>query len=301
MEKAPKNTNGMIAAQAAKAPVSPTAPAASRSVNQILNAMFDSEGYKKRLSDLLGERAPQFISAVISLCNANTELISAVQQAPQTVIQSALKAASYDLPVDNALGFAYIIPFTNKKKLSDGTFVKVPEAQFILGYKGMIQLALRSGCYARINAMDVREGELVNNDRLREDFEFQWIENEEEREKKKIIGYVAFFRLVNGTEKTIYMTVEQISAHERTNRKGQYMSKGWRENFDAMARKTVLRQLLGKWGVLSIDYKTASPQALRAAENIACGLPDDSFVPVPIDAIDVTGTADIEETEDVTE
>lgn len=289
MERAPKNTGGIIAAQASR-PAAPTAASAQRSVNQILNAMFDSEGYKKRLHDLLGERAPQFISSVIALCNADANLVAAVSQSPQTVIQAALKAAAYDLPIDNALGFAYIVPFNNSKNLKDGTFVKIPEAQFILGYKGMIQLALRSGCYARINVMDVREGELIKRDRLREDFEFDWIEEDEERENRRIIGYVGFFRLINGTEKTLYMTVEQINQHEKVNRKGAYQGKGWRENWDAMARKTVLRQLLGKWGVLSIDYKTASPAAMRASDRIAAGLPDDSTVPV--DAIDVTATVE---------
>lgn len=281
----PNNTAGLIANQAAKS-AAPTAPKAAMTVNSIINGMLDSEGYRKRLNELLGERAPQFISSVISLVNADPNLVEAVKAAPQTIVQSALKAATYDLPVDNALGFAYIVPFNNRKKLADGTTQKVPEAQFILGYKGMIQLALRTGCYQRINVMDVREGELIRLDPLREDFDFKWIEDFDEREAAPIVGYVGYFRLINGTEKMLYMTSKQIAASEQKNRKGQYMGKGWRDDYDAMARKTVLRRLLGKWGVMSIDYKTASPAALRAAENLAAM--DDTLPPPPLD---VTGSA----------
>ena len=251
--------------------------------------MFDSEGYKKRLNELLGDRAPQFISAVITLCNADANLTAAVRQAPQTVIQAALKAASYDLPVDNALGFAYIVPFNNSKKTPDGNVVKVAEAQFILGYKGMIQLALRTGAYKRLNVMDVREGELVSCDRLTEDFEFNWEQDEEVREKLAVIGYVGYYRLVNGTEKTIYMSVQQIEAHEAKNRKGKYQGKGWRDDWDSMARKTVMRRLLGRWGVMSIDYKSASPAAIQASRNISSGLVDDDS-PLPEGIVDVTNT-----------
>lgn len=288
MERKPKNVNGMITNAAAAPTQSGAATVARQSVNAILNSMFDSEGYKKRLNELLGERAPQFMSSVIALCNADANLAAAVRSAPQTVIQSALKAASYDLPIDASLGFAYIVPFNNSKKDANGGYIKVPEAQFILGYKGMIQLALRTGVYKRLNVMDVREGELASCDRLTEDFEFQWVDDEEVREKLPIIGYVGYYRLVNGTEKTLYMTKSQIEAHERKNRKGQYQGKGWRDDWDAMARKTVLRRLLGRWGVMSIDYKTASPAALKAAENISAGMVDDDTLPDGV--IDVTET-----------
>lgn len=285
----PTNTNGLIANRAGRN-TAPTAPKAAVAVNSIINGMLESEGYRKRLTELLGERAPQFISSVISLVNADPNLIDATRSAPQTIVQAALKAATYDLPVDNALGFAYIVPFNNKKKMPDGTIQKVPEAQFLLGYKGMIQLALRTGCYQRINVMDVREGELVRLDPLREDFEFRWIEDFDEREAAKIIGYVGYFRLINGTEKMLYMTVRQIAASEEKNRKGQYMGKGWRDDYDAMARKTVLRRLLGKWGIMSIDYRQATPAALRAAENLAA-MDDEGMLP-PADIADVTGGAD---------
>ena len=229
-----------------------------QTVNQLMNAMLDGEKLRGRFNDLLGKRAPQFISSLVSLVNADANMQQAFYEAPMTVIQSALKAASFDLPIDQNLGYAYIVPFKNSKKDADGNWHKVTEASFILGWKGMHQLALRTGAYKTINVIDIREGELKSYNRLTEEVDINFIEDEDEREKLKVIGYVGYYRLVNGAEKTIYMTVKQIENHEKKNRKGEYMGKGWRDDFDAMARKTVYRRLIGKWGVMSIDYQSHS-------------------------------------------
>lgn len=243
-----------------------------KSVNALMNSILDGEGMRKRFNDLLGERTPQFLSSVVSLVNADVNLQKAFYEAPLTVIQSALKAATFDLPIEPSLGYAYIVPFTNSKKLQDGSWEKRTEANFIIGYRGMIQLCLRTGAYSRIpDAVDVREGELVRYDRLTGDAEFKWIEDEDAREKLPVIGYAGYFRLKNGAEKTIYMTVKQIEAHERKNRKGQYQSKGWRDDFDAMARKTVIRRLCGKYGLMSIDYQTGSRDMVNLAEAVMQG------------------------------
>ena len=251
-------------------------------ISTMLNALLDSENYRKRFDELLGARAPQFISSIITLVNADTNLQKAFYESPQTVIQAALKAATYDLPIDPSLGFAYIVPFNNSKKLEDGTWQKRMEANFILGYKGMIQLCLRTGAYARVpDAVDVREGELVSYDRLTGDCEFKWVEDEDEREKLPIIGYAGYFRLKNGAEKTIYMTKKQVENHEKKNRKGRDMGKGWREDFDNMAKKTVIRRLVGKYGLMSIDYRTtADPATVAAATAVASGVfdDDDSYI-----------------------
>jgi recombination protein RecT len=229
-----------------------------QTVNQLMNAMLDGEKLRGRFNDLLGKRTPQFVSSLVSLVNADVNLQQAFYEAPMTVIQSALKAASFDLPIDQNLGYAYIVPFKNSKKDADGNWHKVSEASFILGWKGMHQLALRTGAYKTINVIDIREGELKNYNRLTEEVDINFIEDEDERETKKIIGYVGYYRLVNGAEKTIYMTVKQIENHEKKHRKGEYMGKGWKDDFDAMARKTVYRRLIGKWGVMSIDYQSHS-------------------------------------------
>lgn len=242
-----------------------------------MNNMLDGEKMRSRFDDLLGKRAPQFISSVVSLVNADPKIQTAFYQAPMTVIQAALKAATFDLPIDQNLGYAYIVPFNNTVKLPDGTEEKRMEATFITGWKGMHQMALRSGAYKRINVTDVREGELKSYNRLTEDVVFDFIENDEEREKLPVIGYVGYYRLINGMEKTIYMTKQQIENHERKFRKGKYMGKGWRDNWDAMARKTVYRQLIGKWGIMSIDYKMA-PEAAQIAEDMARQLQDEDAV-----------------------
>lgn len=236
-----------------------------------LNSLLDSEGYRRRFDELLGKRSPQFVSSIISMINATPQLQEAFRSNPVSVIQSALKAAAFDLPIDPSLGYAYIAPFRRDEGMA---------AQFILGYKGMVQLALRTGAYRRINAVDIREGELKHYNRLTEEITIEFIDDEEERETMPIIGWAAYYCLINGTEKTVYMSKKQIDAHERKNRKGRYQSQAWRDNYDAMAAKTVLRRLLGKWGLMSIDYQhQSSPAAMAAAEAISNGFRDDDDTP----------------------
>lgn len=260
-----------------------------QSVNTIMNTILDGEGMRKRFNELLGERTPQFLSSIVSMVNADINLQKAFYEAPMTVIQSALKAATFDLPIEPSLGYAYIVPFSNSKKMADGSWEKRTEANFIIGYRGMIQLCLRTGAYSRIpDAVDVREGELVSYDRLTGDAEFKWIEDEDEREKLPIIGYAGYFRLKNGAEKTIYMTVKQIEAHEKKNRKGQYQSKGWRDDFDSMARKTVIRRLCGKYGLMSIDYQNGNADMV----NLARAVMEGDFPTEPSDAEPYTSIID---------
>lgn len=264
-----------------KATAATPASKASQTVNQLMNSILDGEGMRKRFNDLLGKRSPQFVSSVVSMVNADKTMQMAFYEAPMTVIQAALKAASFDLPIDQNLGYAYIVPFKNYKK---DIGKSVYEATFILGWKGMHQLALRTGAYKTINVIDVREGELENYNRLTEEVKINFIEDEEERESKPVIGYLGYYRLVNGAEKTIYMSIKQIEAHEQKFRKGQNMGKGWREDFDAMARKTVYRKLIGKWGVMSIDYRTVGE-----GQQIADALAADAEQEKALDnAIDIT-------------
>lgn len=241
-------------------------------INTVMNAILDKEGMRKRFDELLGARTPQFLSSIVSLINADKNLQSAFIEAPMTVIQSALKAATFDLPIEPSLGYAYIVPFKNSYKDDAGNWQKRTEANFIIGYKGLVQLCLRTGAYSRVpDAVDVRQGELVHYDRLTGDCEFKWEEDEEKRESLPIIGYAGYFRLKNGAEKTIYMTVKQIEAHERKNRKGKDMGKGWRDDFDAMARKTIIRKLVGKYGLMSIDYQNGSDSTTQLANAVMTG------------------------------
>lgn len=274
-----------------QAQMTQTQPQAKESTAALMNMLLSKEGFQKRFDELLGKRSPQFISSIVSLMNADSALMDAFHDAPVTIIQSALQAASFDLPINPALGYAYIVPFRNSKR-------NRMEASFIMGYRGMLQLALRTGVYKRINVVDVRAGELKSYDRLREDIELEFIEDEDEREKAPIIGYVGYFQLVNGMEKTIYMTVKQLQAHEKKFRHGDYMSRGWKENPDAMMRKTIMRKLIGKWGLMSVTYQSADPSVLRAAQAIATGTFDDEDKPdyvVDVNASEAEETPDQEQ------
>lgn len=264
-------------------------------INTIMNSILDREGMRKRFDELLGARTPQFLSSIVSLVNADKNLQKAMVEAPMTIIQSALKAATFDLPIEPSLGYAYIVPFNNSYKDDKGNWHKRMEATFIPGYKGLVQLCLRTGAYSRVpDAVDVRQGELVKYDRLTGDCEFKWEEDEDKREQLPVIGYAGYFRLKNGAEKTIYMTVKQIEAHEKKNRKGKEMGKGWREDFDSMAKKTIIRKLASKYGLMSIDYhNTADAQTVSLAQSIMENdTPDivtDIDEPVVIDVDDTTG------------
>lgn len=252
---------------------------AKQSIMAMVNSFLDGEKYRKRFDELLGKRSAQFISSLVNMVNDNKDLQEAFYTNPRSVIASALQAATYDLPIDPTLGYAYIVPFRNKGKQT---------ATFIIGYKGMVQLCLRTGAYQSVpDAVDVREGELVSYNRLTGDAEFRWNEDEDEREKLPVIGYAGYFRLKNGAEKTIYMSVKQIEAHEKKNRKGEWMSKGWKENFDAMAKKTVIRKLCSHYALMSIEYQdNASRDTMNLASALAAS--DSPVSDVPEEVVEYT-------------
>lgn len=244
------------------------------SVTALVNSMLDKDGMRKRFDELLGKRTPQFVSSIVSMINADKNLQQAFYESPMTVIQAYLKAAMFDLPIDQSLGYAYIVPFKNYKK---DLGAKKMEATFILGWKGMHQLALRTGAYKTINVVDVREGELKSYNRLTEEVKIDFIEDEDARDALPIIGYVGYYRLVNGAEKTVYMSTKSIAAHEKKFRKGEFQGKGWRDDWDAMARKTVYRILIGKWGVMSIDYQTRG-EGEQLADAIAADIQEEDLI-----------------------
>lgn len=212
-----------------------------------LKALLGSQTVQKKFQDVLGEKSQGFTSSVLSLVNNDSYL---AQSDPMSIMTSAMIAATLDLPLDKNLGYAYIIPFKDYK---DGNKQK---GQFILGYKGYIQLAQRSGQYESLNAIAVYEGELKSWNRLTEKIEF----DPEGKTSDVVIGYVGYFRLLNGFEKTTYWTKQQVEAHRIKNNKTRNkteLSGVWKSDYDAMAIKTVLRNLLSKWGILSIDMQTA--------------------------------------------
>jgi recombination protein RecT len=172
----------------------------------------------------------------------------------KSVIFSALKATALDLPLDPNLGMAYVIPFNNKSK-------GIKEAQFQIGYKGFTQLSIRSGQFKTINVRDVREGEIVGEDFISGEMQFKRVEG---REDKPVIGYVAYFRLINGFEKMSYWRVEELVKHAQKYSQSYSSPKDyvretskWNTDFDGMAKKTVIKLLLSKYAPLSIQMQSA--------------------------------------------
>ena len=214
--------------------------------SKTLPMLLESPAFKGRFEQVLGKRAPQFMSSILSAVSANASLKEAN---PMTVIQSAMKAAVLDLPIDGNLGFAYIVPYKNRGK---------SEAQFQLGYKGFIQLAQRSGQYKNLNVLEIHEGELISFNRLSEELDLQLVEDDEERSALPVVGYAGYFKLINGFEKTVYWTKAGVEKH--ATKYSQSYRKGfgpWEDDFDGMAKKTVIKNMLSKWGILSVDIQTA--------------------------------------------
>ena len=216
-----------------------------------LKGLFSQDNVKQRFQELLGKNASQFITSVLQITQSN-DLLSKAD--PFSIYGAAATAATLNLPLNNNLGFAYIVPYNVKQK--NGSYKVL--AQFQIGAKGFKQLALRSGQFTKLNETDVREGEIVHYDRMAGDISFKWIESHAERSKAKVVGYVSYFKLINGFEQTFYMTVEELEAHGRkysqTFRKGMGL---WKDDFDSMCRKTVNKLNLSKNAPLSIEMQTA--------------------------------------------
>ena len=216
-----------------------------------LQGLLDSEGVKDRLNDILGKRASTFASSVIQIAQSNTMLKNAE---PNSILGAAITSATLNLPLNNNLGYAYIIPFNERQK--DNTYLV--KAQFQIGYKGFIQLAQRSGTFKTVNVTDVRLGEIEEINRLSGEYTFNWIQDQKERESKSVIGYIGYFSLTNGFEKTMFMSMEDLNKHGK--KFSQTFKKGfglWQTDFDSMSKKTVLKLLLSKYAPLSIDMQSA--------------------------------------------
>lgn len=198
-----------------------------------VKGMLETPAFKKKFEEMLGKKAAGFISSIIAVTNSSNYLMKAD---PATVIGAAAQAAMLDLPINQSLGFAYIVPYKGA-------------AQFQLGYKGYIQLAQRTDKYVDIGSATVYEGELETKNRLLGRFEFG------EKTSDKVIGYLAYFKLKNGFEKYLFMTIDEAQKHAQKysqNYKGG-TDKWGLADFNVMAEKTVLKRLLSKFGPLSIE------------------------------------------------
>lgn len=211
------------------------------------------------------ERQNQFIANIVSAVSSNKQLAECDQV---SVLSAALQAEAMKFPINNSLGYVYLVPFNDKKS-------GMKKAQFQIGYKGYIQLAIRSGQYKDINVVEVKEGEVGEFNPL-DGQQFNWIQNYELRKSKKTVGYVGQFELTTGFKKQFYMSYDEMLDHadeySQAFNKSDYArlqrgeipanemwkySSFWYKNFDEMAKKTILRQLLSKWGIMSVEMQDA--------------------------------------------
>lgn len=227
----------------------------------VLKSVLNAPSVQEQFQNAMGSNSNSFVASVIDLYNTDKLLQDCN---PNQVVMEALKAAVLKLPINRALGYAYILPFKNKG---------VPTPTFIIGYKGLIQLAMRTGQYRYINADVVYEGEIAGRDKLTGAIDFTG-----QKKSDKVIGYFAHIELLNGFRKTLYSTVEEIARHAKKYAPTLKFSKditveslvklagkeptgiGWTGDFDSMAIKTVLRELLSKYGYLSIEMQSAIVQ-----------------------------------------
>lgn len=225
-----------------------------RQEKKTLQQLLSSEGIKRRFEELLDKSAPSFISSILTIYNANKKL---QECDPYSILAAAGIAAALKLPINPSLGFAFIVPYKG-------------QAQFQLGWRGYVQLAMRSGQYRTLNSGAVCDGQIQ---------EIDFITGEIIRGEKisnEIVGYVAYMELINGFSKTFYMTVDELKAHAEKysqsyvydKRNGKKTSP-WSTHFDAMAKKTVLKRLLSNFGIISIDQQSAAlATALQADQAV---------------------------------
>ena len=218
---------------------------------ETFSAFLTQEAVKKKINEMVGSKDGQrFITSILSVVSNNPTIAECDKS---TILSSALLGEALKLSPSPQLGYYYIVPFNNTKK-------GCKEAQFQLGYKGYIQLAIRSGQYKNINVVAVKQGELINYNPLTEELNVKFIEDDDKREKTETIGYYAMFELTNGFKKSIYWSKKKMLAHAEKYSMGFKAHKGytfWEKDFDGMAFKTLLRQLISKWGIMSIDIQNA--------------------------------------------
>lgn len=226
---------------------------------EIIKGFFTGDAVKKRFQEVLGEKASAFITSVLNTVTSSKDLSECDVQ---SIYSAAATAATLNLPVNKDLGYSAIIPYRDKHRAG------MQVAQFQIMWRGFVQLAQRSGRFDNINVVEVKEGELIRRDRLTGHCEFEWVQNDVERQKLPIIGYVAFFSLTNGFKKSLYKTTDELMAHaQKYSKTYNQSSSKWHTDTDAMCKKTVLKELLSKWGPLETDANLAL--AIKADQSVS--------------------------------
>lgn len=226
------------------------------------SAIISSDGYKRMINNTLGDpaRAARFVTAITSAVSTNPDLQTCDAA---TIVSAGLLGEGLNLSPSPQLGQYYLVPYNDRK---NGRKV----AQFQLGYKGYIQLAIRSGQYRKLNVLPIKQGELISFDALNEEINVRLIDDERAREEAPTIGYYAMFEYTNGFRKAIYWSREKMNSHAERYSAGYKAHKGytfWEKDFDGMACKTMLRQLISKWGIMSIDMQKAIESDMGVLSN----------------------------------
>lgn len=242
-----------------------------------LSAAFATPTFQAAIHNALNDagREKTFVSSIIAASTINPVLQECT---PKSVLSAALVGESLKLCPSPQMGHYYFVPYESKVKDRNGRDVldengrpvKQKSAQFQMGYKGYIQLALRSGQYRRINVLSIKKGELKKWDPLTEEIEVELIEDEDAREQTETIGYYAAFEYLNGFRKAMYWSRSKMERHALRYSKGYAAKKGytfWEKDFDAMAYKTMLRQLISKWGIMTVDMQMAFEQDVDIIQN----------------------------------
>lgn len=233
-------------------------------VGQIKQMLADDK-VKNRFNEILGANAQQYMASIVNTVSASAELKKCDAA---SILSAAFVAASFDLPIDQNLGFAAIVPYNRNVKDDKGNWVKVMNAQFQMMYKGFIQLAIRSGEYEKMNCSEVYADELVSFNPITGECEFVTdfsnCTQRDDGDPKNIAGYYAWFRLRSGFSKELYMSKQAVQNHAkkysqayRYDLSKNKQSSKWSTDFDAMAKKTVIKLLLSKWGILSVKMQQA--------------------------------------------
>ena len=259
---------------------------------QGINAFLQTEAVKNNIISVIGkEDSQRFISSVVSAVQTNPALAECTNS---SILSAALLGHSLKLPQSPQLQMFYLVPFNNKKKVKDSNGKEVEttvkEAGFQLSYRGYLQLAMRSGQYKKINACVIKEGELKSINPITEDYVFEPITDYEKRKALPVVGYYASFEMNNGYRKELYWSKEQMEEHAK--RYSQSYRKGWSSSiwisdFDAMALKTMLRQLISKWGMMSVDMETAFQNDMAVQDENGNPVYVDNVPDEPEKAVDV--------------
>ena len=287
---------------------------------QQVKILLGDDNVKKRFSDVLGKKAPQFMASIVNVVSASPQLKACDAN---SIMAASFVAASFDLPIDSNLGFAALVPYKKRfKNPQTKEWESKDLAQFQMMYKGFVQLAIRTGQYEKMNCSEVYEDEILSYNPITGECEFvtdfSQTHQRENGETDKIVGYYGWFRLGTGFTKELYMSKNEVLNHAkkysqsyRNDLNYNNQNSNWSTNFDAMAKKTVIKLLLSKWGILSIEMQRAITDDQKTFdedgnEEFGDNQPDvieteDPFAQIEDKVVEASGSAEEPEEIDITQ